>query len=335
MLAGALLTQLAPTLSDASLTVALRTDALDDAIQNLGSNLHVHRIDLASNPLEVTKLVQQHDIVIDGANSRDATLAKAILEGAAAYKRSHDKNMIVLHLSGAGNFSDESRMGAFIENSDPFDDTNPEHVKRINASMMPNGASDEILLQAASKGKVNVYIVCPGGIYGLSADHIARKATSAEGKRYAEALGVWSQWMFDTTVGHGFSPYVGPGTSVIGLVHVDDTVDMVMRVFQEAKTRGQDYQPEDAFKHFYLAVTEFPAAKDLATLFGATAFRLGLIPTAEPKSVTWDVDAGAAGAAYRYLAGNIIVKAGNAARLGWRPRGPSLEQSLKEIQRAA
>lgn len=328
-LPGPLLTRLVPTIPNHSITVALRTDTLDDAVQNLGSNVRVHRIDLDSNPSEVAKLVQQHDIVIDAANSRDGKLGDVVMKGAVAYKRSHNKNMIVLHLSGAGNFSDDSHFGEYIENSDPFDDTKPEHVKTINASMMPNGAADEVLLQGALKGLVNLYIVCPGGIYGTSADHFALKAISPEGQRYARVLGVWSQWMLDNTVAHGFSPYVGPGTSVIELIHVDDVVDIVLRVFNEAVIRGQDYQPEDALKNFYLAVTESVPAKPLATLFGATASRLNLISTAEPKSVTWDADRGAA---YRYLAGNIIVKAGNAARLGWRPSGPGLEQALAEIQ---
>lgn len=323
------MTRLVPTIPNHTITVALRTDTLDDAAQNLGSNVRVHRIDLDANPSEVVKLVQEHDIVIDGANSRDGKLGDIVLEGAVAYKRAHGKNQIVIHLSGAGNFSDDSHLGEYIENSDPFDDTKPEHVKTINASMMPNGAADEVLLQGALKGLVNLYVVCPGGIYGTSADHFALKASTPEGQKYARALGVWAQWMFDNAVAHGFSPYVGPGTSVIGLVHVDDVVDITLRVFKEAVARGQDYQPEDVLKNFYLGVTEFVPAKPLATVFGSTAARLNLIPTPEPKSVAWDKSRGAA---YRYLAGNIIVKAKNAERLGHRPSGPGLEQALAKLQ---
>lgn len=315
--------------------MALRTRVLDDAIRTLGAHVKVEHVDFADTQ-KVESLVQEHDVVLDLANSRSPELAAAVVEGAARYKKTNDRRQLLLHLSGAGNFSDNSHSGTFIA-ADPFDDSNPEHVRGINASMKPNGAADKIILNAAANGVVNAYIVCPVGIYGRSETHIALKSYSKEAQQYAQALGVWSQWMLDNIKSHGFSPYIGPGTSVFPVVHVDDVVALTMKVLHKAIEIGGSYNPEDVYSHFYLAHADTLQAKTIATIFADVAHRQGLIPQAEVKTLDYDTEVGdgeaavAKAAAYRYLAGNVILRSRNAAKLGWRPEGPTLQEAMRTI----
>lgn len=236
-------------------------------------------------------------------------------------------------MSGAGNFSDNSELGTFVEPAQPFNDTNPEHVAAIDAHMKPNGAVDKLILDAAVQGMVNAYFVTPGGIYGASEQHVARRAVNegvTEAKRYAEATGVWFGWMLSNITDYGFSPYVGPGTSLFPVIYVDDVVELTLKVLNVAIKNGQKYQPEDVFKHYYLGISETLPAKELATMFAGAAARSNLISTPEVKSVPYQKP-GATGyaAANRYLAGNIIVKAENAKKLGWKPQGTSLREYLE------
>jgi nucleoside-diphosphate-sugar epimerase len=320
---------------DFKYTIVLRTDALDEAAQSLSNDIAIVHLDLSSDRQKAEDLISQHDIVLDLANSREVELANLVLAGTSRYKAEKGRNAILLHLSGAGNFSDDSTTGVYIPNPDPFDDTNEDHVRKINSSMMPNGAADEVVINAAAKGEVNAYIVCPGAVYGTSKDHFALRAKTPEGQRYARSLGVWTQWMFDNIVAHGYSPWVGPGTAEIATVHVDDVVSLTVLVLRKALSVGHSYQPEDVYRHFYLAVVDSVKAQPLASLFAYAAYRLKLTPTASGRSVQLrsegDNNSQAPPTAYRYLAGNVIVKAGNGASLGWKPVGPGLKEALLSL----
>lgn len=345
ILPGALLGRITQTFPNIKLTVILRTKILDAVIRELGADITIVHADFNTDLSKIESISSSHDIIINAATSRDTDLAAAILRGTATHKSITNCNTILVHLSGAGNFSDNSIEGVFKQPEDPFNDTNPDHVRKINSTNKPNGACDELILREASLGQVNAYFVSPGGVYGSSRQHIAINADSAEARRYASARGVWVGWMFNNISERGFSPYVGPGTSVMPTVHVDDVVSLILSVMAKAIQVGQNYLKEDAYKHYYLAIAEAIEAKRMAQMFADAAYKLGIIAKAETRVVAYDevgTSGGyvtssqkgdvslAAASRNRYLAGNIVVKAQNAAKLGWKPNGPHLQEVLEE-----
>lgn len=274
---GAFLTVFRRAYPSTPITLFLRTHALDEAVKSLGNITIIHG-DFDTDLQLLEKLASEHDIVINAATSSSLHINEAILRGFVAYKDRTGNNAILLHLSGTGNFVDGSRSGEFSAFNSaldlPFHDTNPEQVKKINTSMEPNGASDKIILRAAEARKVDAYFVCPVGIYGASHDHIGRLA-GAEGEAYANALGVWAGWMISDIVAKGYSPYVGPGTTQFFTVHVDDVVDLMMRVYTKAlKDREESkYGKDSVHGESYVAAGEKWENKQIAELFAEAMVR--------------------------------------------------------------
>jgi nucleoside-diphosphate-sugar epimerase len=196
----------------------------------------------------------------------DTDVTNALLAGARTRKAQTGNNSVLMHLSGAGNFVVGPYNGAANTETKLFSDTNPKDVGRIDKTYLPNGPVDEIILAAAAKGDVNAYFVCPVGIYGASEDHIARRSEDPAAKSFANAPGVWVRWMIDNVETLGYSPYVGEGSCVFGLVHVDDVVDLMLLVAEKASS-GEEYAPEDVLRNFYLCVDERLSNKVIAGEF--------------------------------------------------------------------
>ena len=86
----------------------------------------------------------------------------------------------------------------------------------------------------------------------------------------------------------GFSPYVGPGTSVFRFVHVDDVVDLMILVFRKALETWDSYVPEDVYRHFYLAVDEELPSKPVAMGLADLVYRRGGIAEPVVRSVSFE-----------------------------------------------
>jgi hypothetical protein len=280
-----LLSKFRKTYPSTPITVFLRTTVLDSAISNLG-NIEIVQGDFQANLSDLENLVSKHSIIINAATSTDPVVNAAILRGISTRHKS-GKKTILIHVTGAGNFVDEGKTGIYNEEIIAFNDSNPNHVRKINASMAPNGPSDEIILRAAANGEVNAYFVCPVGVYGSSKDHIAHSA-GPTGAKYANTAGIWANWMMDNVTELGFSPYVGPGTSVFYTIHVDDVVSLILAVYAKAIEVGDNYQPKDVYQNFYLGADEKHQAKFLATSFAKAMARNGKVPNAEARSVSYD-----------------------------------------------
>ena len=319
---GAFLTVFRRTYPHDPLTLYLRSTTLDEALRGLGNVTVEHGTFEEFDRVE--ELASKHEIIINCAASFNPPLSAAILKGIErndVVKAPH-KRPILLHLSGTGNFVDHSQTGEYLPEGKKFNDGNPEHVRKIDANHPPNGATDELILSAASKGVANAFFVCPGGIYGQSADHVG----SSIGDPSAKAAGVWVKWTLDNVTKLGFSPYIGPGTSIIRLIHVDDVVSLMMLVYRKAVETWDTYRPEDVFSHFYVCVDDVVESKMVAEAFGDLLHRQGKISSPTPKQVSYDE----AGTTAFYSAGNTMVEPVKAKSLGWEPRTPAFLDALKE-----
>ena len=319
---GAFLTVFRKAHPEDPITAYLRSTALDDALKALGNVTIEHGTFEEYDRIE--KLAGNHEIIINCAASFNPPLTSVILTGIRNTKAvKAPKTPILLHLSGTGNFVDHSTTGEYLPNGKWFNDSNPNDVRKIDSSYPPNGATDELILASAVKGDVNALIVCPGGIYGQSMDHIGLST----GAPAAKAAGVWVLWSLNNVKTLGFAPYVGPGTSIIRLIHVDDVVNLMMLVYRKALDTWDTYRPEDVYSHFYLCVDEAVEAKKVAEAFGELLHREGKIPSPLPKQVSYEE----AGQTAFYIAGNTKVQETKAKGLGWVPRAPQrFFETLKE-----
>ena len=263
---------------DIPITAFLRSSALDNALENLGNVTVVHG-DFEEHD-KLAELSASHSIIIDCAASFFPQVTEDILRGVRQTKFPKPPP-ILLHLSGTGNFVDGGKSGTFVPQERPFNDANPDQVRKIDSTYPPNGAADELILKAASDGIVNAFFVCPAGIYGTSVNHIGGTAS-------ASIFGVWVNRSISNVETLGFSPYIGPGTSVMRTVHVDDVVELMMLVFAKALATWQSYQPNDVYQNFYIAVDETHPTKPLAEAFAALLYRNKKIAEPIVKSVPFE-----------------------------------------------
>lgn len=254
----------------------------------------------------------------------DPSVTDAILRGVRARKSQTGTASIVYHLSGAGNFVDNSESGDYVPTDHRFDDANPDDVRTITAANLPNGPCDELLFAAAEKGEAKVYFVCPGGTYGHSERHIGKSIGSAS----AFAPGRWVDYMTQNIESLGFGIYVGSGTSVFGVVHVDDIVSLMMLVYQKILDTAENYQPEDVYRYWYNGIYSEEPSKKIAAALAKLQARRGKITSSEIKSVAYKD----AGFTARYIAGNMLIECNNSKSLGWMPQGPDLYTTLEELE---
>jgi nucleoside-diphosphate-sugar epimerase len=257
-------------------TVFLRSTIYDQALKGLGVAI-VHGT--YADTTEVEQLVSKHSFVINVGSSWDTALTKAILRGAQV--ESGEKKKTLIHMSGAGNFVDGGKFGNYVPQEHPFNDANPDDVRKIGPAML-NGACDELVLKAASAGILNAFIVCPGGIYGLGSDNAVTNGTTEP------SIGIWARWMVENVINLGFSPYIGEGTAVFPTIHVDDVVQLMFLVFKRALSMWDTYMPEDAHKYFYLGVDERFEAKTLATAFAEYVSKTGNLGSVKTKQVNFE-----------------------------------------------
>jgi nucleoside-diphosphate-sugar epimerase len=257
-------------------TVFLRSTAYDEALRALDVAI-VHGT--YADTTEVQQLVSKHSIVVNVGSSWDTALTGAILRGAQV--EAGEKKKILIHMSGAGNFVDGGKSGNYVPQEHPFNDANPDDVRKIGPAKL-NGAVDELVFKAASAGIINGFVVCPGGIYGLGSENAVTNGTTAP------SLGVWASWMVENIINLGFSPYIGEGTAVFPTVHVDDVVQLMFLVFEKALNTWDTYKPEDAYNNFYLGVDERFGAKTHATAFAEYVSETGKLDSVKIKQVTFE-----------------------------------------------
>ncbi|PON21918.1 hypothetical protein TGAM01_v209174 [Trichoderma gamsii] len=235
----------------------------------------------------------------------DPSVTDAILRGVRTRKSQTGTTSVVYHLSGAGNFVDNSESGDYIPTEHRFDDANPDDVP-------------------AEKGEAKVYFVCPGGTYGHSERHVGKSVGSAS----AFAPGRWVDYMTQNIESLGFGVYVGSGTSVFGVVHVDDIVSLMMLVYQKILDTADNYKPEDVYRYWYNGIYREEPSKKVAAALAKLQARRGKIPSSETKSVAYND----AGFTARYIAGNMLIECNNSKSLGWMPQGPDLYTTLEQLE---
>ncbi|KAN0060364.1 hypothetical protein ACQY0O_007693 [Thecaphora frezii] len=210
------------------------------------------------------------DCVINAATSDDLTLTKAINAGLVRGKKSGKKATLV-HLSGVQLIEGEP-VGTYVETPN----YNDSDVKQLQS--IPDDAAhrhiDLEIGRAVSSGAFWGSIICPALIWGIA---------SGPAKRYS-AL---TPNMVSKSLYNKRATYVGDGTNRWVHIHVDDCVDLVLRLVQDHLSNptgeGRDHA---LFGSFYFAShPELVEFKDIAAAIGRVFKRRGLAETDEPLAV--------------------------------------------------
>jgi nucleoside-diphosphate-sugar epimerase len=237
--------------------------------------------------------------VLDG----EARAADAVINAASADHRNavlallsalEGSGKVFIHTSGSsvvGTRAAGQRVDDVFDESTPFTPS-PARAARVEL--------DRMILSYASKG-VRSTIVCPSLIYGLG--------------RGAKADSVQIPWLVRTAKKHGVAKHYGPGENVWSNVHLDDLVDLYLRVLKDA--------PAGAF---YFAENGENSMREACV---AISHMLGFAGTTEAMTLEEAAAEWGEGTAQDTMGSNSRVRAVRARKeLGWAPKERSLIEEI-------
>jgi nucleoside-diphosphate-sugar epimerase len=229
------------------------------------------------------------DAVIHAANSDDRDSVETLL-GAL-----EGSGKLFIHVSGSSIVADEA-MGEYANPVVFTEDTSFEPVPNRKHRVEIND-----LVRTAGIGRgIRTVVICPPMIYGQGlglqkeSDQIPKLTT------------------FSQQVGAGV--YFGKGLNRYSNVFISDLVDLFVLAIEKAPSGS-----------FFFAENGEASFKEIAEL---VSVKLGF--GGKTQSVPVEVVVAHFGEAARYgAAGNSRVQAISARRLGWTPRGPSLQDAIE------
>jgi nucleoside-diphosphate-sugar epimerase len=229
------------------------------------------------------------DAVIHTANSDDRASVETLL---GALERS---GKLFIHVSGSSIVADEA-MGEYANPIAFTEDTCFEPVPNRKHRVEIND-----LVRTAGIGRgIRTVVICPPMIYGQG---LGLQKDSDQIPKLAA---------FSKQIGAGV--YFGKGLNVYSNVFISDLVDLFVLVIEKAPSGS-----------FFFAENGEASFREIAELLSV---KLGF--GGKTQSLPVEVVVERVGEAARYgAAGNSRVQAINARRLGWTPRGPSLQDAIK------
>ncbi|KDQ11527.1 hypothetical protein BOTBODRAFT_177147 [Botryobasidium botryosum FD-172 SS1] len=299
---GSLLVALKREYPDLEVTALVNSYYDFDAIREAGATpIHADRYS------EVATFSENADVVINAASSDDLPLTDAILRGMKSRHDSGRGTGVLIHTSGTMLFSDNVSNGTFDPYARIWDDTKEEDIRALTTSM-PHGHVDVPVLKAGDEGYVHTYIVTPSNVYGHQFGPLWRDP-------------VIYRFFVTPSIRRGYSIYVGEGSNVYETIHVNDLIDIYLRVF---KLSLEGPPKTNAYQRYFIATARRHSWKDVMTSIGDALYDQGHIKTPGAQSVSFQE----AGRLARFMASNCNCLAKRAAELGWAPKEKSYVEAI-------
>lgn len=274
------------------------------------------------------------DIVVHNGNSDHVASLRALLAGLATPQPSATNPKRLIHLSGTGLVADWQRGPYGTANPRVYSDDFADTLAVLESGDHPlHGETECVIHEAWEKSgggaaaEVRTAVVRPPDIYGRGIGP-GRKSS------------FWVPWFVREIVGTGEEKgtgaafYVGEGGNRRGWVHLEDVVDVYLRLVESAVAGKKEGWGRDGYYH---TTTQEYSQLEVAEAVGKILYQKGLIKDKEPKQISLEqVDNTLSALGYpligRYLfASNARTSAKRAKEvLGWDPKAPSLWEVLEQ-----
>ncbi|KAI0314826.1 NAD(P)-binding protein [Amylostereum chailletii] len=305
---GSLLVELVKRYPDWKITALLRSDKHADTIRALGLSLVMGSFE---DHALVTEQSRMADLVINTADSDNVAFNAAILAGMKQRFEEGKPKGTLIHTSGCAVCLDKKTDGKVDPQGRVWNDINVDDIKAITPEMM-HGQVDVPILKAGEEGYLNAYILCPGGIVGTNKGPV--KSARSFFTRFLAQL-------FSQLGG----VYIGEGTSEFLFVHIDDLVDLYLRVIDIA-VEGKD-SGASPYERYYYVTANGVAWKEIAGSIAGELQRRGVLKDGTPKAVKL-VDLNNPLLAFVAMDEHMVAGRGNA--LGWKPRHVELKDYMED-----
>ncbi|KIM28749.1 hypothetical protein M408DRAFT_23411 [Serendipita vermifera MAFF 305830] len=300
---GAVLTTFLKGIPDLKATALVRNEAHIPLLSGIG----VTCIKGTSQDLALVSELSSHaDIVFNAADADDLNLSNAILEGCKKRFAATAVKPIYLHTSGTAIFMDGAK-GIFNSSAHVFDDRKTAEIRDISPTAWHRNVEQSVV-DADEASYVSAYIISPSGVYGESPSPIPRTV-------------ILTKMVIDLGKNFKTLPYIGDGSNVLALIHVNDMAAAYLTVLKFALS-GKD--TESGYGRYYIANTGEVSWKDLITAYAPPLKQRGIIDTTELSLVTLEQ-----APLMSFFGANVFAVAGKLRDLGWKPNGPSIFETIE------
>lgn len=290
---------------DITVLVRRRTDA--EAMRALG-------IIAVLGSLDDTDLISREaaaaDVVLNNANCDHQPSAAAIVRGLSYRAASTGTKPILIHTSGAGVLSTNSRGEGLLPANDPtaavWDEVDAEAHAAIPA-FAPHRLVDLEVFAGAASGLINTYLMVPPTVFGVGLGQFAERRMSIQIPRLVHYSVLYKR-----------AQYVGSGENVWANVHVADLAELYLLLLDAALT---DTAPKGRHGLYY-PVTEHFEWRIVAHRIGEELYRRGMVASPEARTGLqpgW------------FWGSNVRLIPTNSHALGWAPSHGGTERMLIDI----
>jgi nucleoside-diphosphate-sugar epimerase len=251
------------------------------------------------------------DFVINVANVDHLLAAKALIEGLKKHGKATGKKPILLQGSGTAVLSEEKHIGELSDKV--WTDDMMTDLNAINPKA-PHRLVELEVLQAPSCGLLDVAIVCPPMIYGVSDGPYPRHSKQVP-------------LMIRNGIESKRAMYVGNGKNMWSNVHIADLADFYMILFDtllkvDLATREKLV---NKFGYYFCENGEL-TIKDIANKIEDCLFKHKIVPFSEASGISHEDIYGH----YGFTEYNSRSRAERARKLGWKPKGAPLLDTISE-----
>jgi nucleoside-diphosphate-sugar epimerase len=148
-------------------------------------------------------------------------------------------------------------------------------TSKVNSTLIPRTSSDN------TTGYVRTYIVFPSAVYGLASGPIFSAGLANRQSRLIP-------WVTKAAIAHGSMGVFGEGTNVWPWVHIDDTADMYMTLFDVLLENPKG--PGHGWEGFYFCETGPLRSGDVAKTIAKALAQLGKIESPAEVLAPWTDD---------------------------------------------
>jgi len=244
------------------------------------------------------------DVVFSMADSDDVPAIKAVIAGLKKRYEQTGVAPILIHTSGTGVLMDKAE-GNF-EGTNYYDDTIPEHLETLADTQFHRPVDLEVV-GADSQGYLKSYIILPGVIYGIATGPLYNAGV---GHRHSTV----SSLLIKKGVSRGDVGVVGEGLSKWPAVHIDDTADLYITLYDGVLSGRAGHGREG----YYFAENGHYTWHGLSKAVAEALVALGKVKNTEPTPFTTAEREELP--LLRILGTNALCHANRGRALGWKPK---------------
>ncbi|EIW84069.1 NAD(P)-binding protein [Coniophora puteana RWD-64-598 SS2] len=217
-----------PQASQSEFTVLVRSEdkakKLEAFVESTGFGNVKVLLGSNADPDKLEAQSAKSDVVFSMADSDNVPAIKAVLAGMKKRFEQTGKAPILIHTSGTGILMDKAE--GHFESETVYEDTNIEQIEALPDTQLHRDV-DLVVTAAGKQGYVKTYIVLPTQIFGLGSGPLFDAGI-------AHRHSIVVPFLIRTSLARGAAGVVNEGLAKWACVHIDDTANLFIVVYDAA-----------------------------------------------------------------------------------------------------